>query len=572
MLSHCTDSLEESFVMRIVKTLSITVLIILMMVAIGVCTAASADSEFTPSLAVSDPEYGEETKILSWGSYQEKQYLFLPSCFRASRLKLDFLGKSGEINGTAYETGDIVSLPLNQELPVKVGNKSFSLIVMQSANIPAMFIQTESGSKDAIYKSKTVKEPGMLTMLDVDGNAEYDGSLQYIRTRGNSTFNYVKKPFQIKLESSASLAGMKKDKTYILLANYLDRSCIRNSIALDLARYSGAYAFTPAFQSVDLYLNHEYMGCYLLTEKCEIDPDRLNLINLEEATEKLNDQPLSSYPTSGNSQYTTSAKRGSVIPNDPEDITGGYIIVAVNTNYFKKEVCAFSTKRGQSFIMQEPKYASLAQVGYISGVMQEIEDALFAKDGNHPVTGRHYTEMLDMTSFVNRYLQAELMNDFDGQRPYFYKNRDAIDPKVYCGPVWDQDNTLGASSRRTQASILYLSAGDEYHDYYWFTRAYQQPDFRQELNEAYQKVYQPALAILLGERRDEKGILRSIDEYGQEVRASVLMNDVRWSYGRWSQEQKFNSAQGRNIDECIIYLKRYLSTRRVSLDKAFGSQ
>ena len=512
-------------------------------------------------------------RVDAWYSLSGTCVFFLPGHYRVNETRLYFEGVDIlVIGGREYHSGDAFTLPFDQEMKVSgKGITTFSLTAYQSANIPAVYINTETGGTAQIHKSKTVREPGDMYMVDPAGNVFYDGKLKYIRTRGNSTFQYPKKPYQIKLDQKASLCGMSEDSTYILLANYLDRSEIRNTLALDLARYSGAYAFTPACQSVDLYLNGLYAGCYLLSEKCEIGNGRLNIANLEKALEEANDQPLESYPFTGNKNYRAGARRSYMIPNEPEDMSGGYLILANNTEYFQNEASGFVTNRGQAFTIQQPKYCSTFEIEYISGVMQRIENALFASDGRDPASGLHYTEMLDMTSFVNRYLQSELLNDFDGQRPLFYKDSDTINNMVYCGPVWDQDNILGASARRTGANYLCLDA-DQKRSYYWFTQAAKQPDFRRMMIRNYYEVYRPASQILLGEAEDPSGILRSIDEYAEEIRQSEKMDHVRWSRVTWNRESGGNLHSGNTLDECTAFLKDFIRTRIKTLDKAYPEQ
>jgi NAD-dependent dihydropyrimidine dehydrogenase PreA subunit len=78
---------------------------------------------------------------------------------------------------------------------------------MQSANIPAMFLATESGSAESIHKSKENEEKGYLAMLDASGDFLYNGNLSQIKCRGNYSFTLSKKPYQIKLDKACDLCG-----------------------------------------------------------------------------------------------------------------------------------------------------------------------------------------------------------------------------------------------------------------------------------------------------------------------------------------------------------------------------
>ncbi len=498
-----------------------------------------------------------------------KYYLFLPSSADAQRLRVILIGKQQVvIDGVKYRSGDIVT-GLKPGSKVKVsGGFNYTMQVMQSANIPAMFISTESGNINAIKDDKSVKEPGLLFMQDADRNVEYSGELDYIRTRGQATFFFSKKPFQIKLASSAPLCGMSKDKQWILLAHYVDKSLIRTSMCLDMARRTNAFAFVPEYQAVDLYLNNGYFGSYLLTEKREIDNGRLDITSLEEATEALNEQPLETMPTFGERLYSRNGSKGAILPNEPEDITGGYLILGNSRVYYAGEVGGFVSSQGQAFTFDSPKYVSEKQVAYMQNLMQRIEDALWSSDGKDPATGQHYTELLDFDTFVYRYVQAEVTAEHDGQRVYFYKDSDLVDGKVYVGPVWDVDNTFGAFAAQRSAKRFYIR-NDDSLSYLWFPRAMKHPEFEEAAIRVYNEAYAPMLRILLGEETDETGTLRSIDEYAQEVAASAAMDNVVWPMAQLMQDN-FNMNTGSTPAAQIAYLKKYVSSRLEFLNSKWG--
>ena len=91
----------------------------------------------------------------------------------------------------------------------------------------------------------------------------------------------------MKLASKADLSGMGKDKTWLLIANWLDLSLLRNEIILQLADQIGM-PYAVECRMVDLYLNGEYNGLYLMTEKIQIGRSRIRITDLEETTETIN--------------------------------------------------------------------------------------------------------------------------------------------------------------------------------------------------------------------------------------------------------------------------------------------
>ena len=102
-------------------------------------------------------------------------------------------------------------------------------------------------------------------------------------------------------------------------------------------------------------------------------------------------KPLDSYKRFGSSQYKKNTVKGFKIPNDPEDITGGYLLVLEKAFHYPELPNGLVTKRGISFIVKSPEFMSEKQAAYISGVIQSLEDAIYAKDGRDPKTGRHFT-------------------------------------------------------------------------------------------------------------------------------------------------------------------------------------
>lgn len=91
--------------------------------------------------------------------------------------------------------------------------------------------------------------------------------------------------------------------------------------------------------------------------------------------------------------------------------------------------------------MKSPEYASEAQVKYISGYWQEMEDALYSETGYNDLD-KHYTDYIDIVSWAKQYLIQEWTSNWDAglTSNYFYKD---VDGKLFAGPVWDFDSALG---------------------------------------------------------------------------------------------------------------------------------
>ena len=154
---------------------------------------------------------------------------------------------------------------------------------LQSENLSAMFLDTASGSLENIHADKTVKEAASLRLVDSAGNSSYGGAAEYIKTRGNSTWNLDKKAYQIKLSKEAGLLNMPAAKHWILLANAIDDTLMKNELVFG---YAERYTCVPSIRGefIDLYINGDYLGNYYLCEKVEVGKNRLDIADLETAT------------------------------------------------------------------------------------------------------------------------------------------------------------------------------------------------------------------------------------------------------------------------------------------------
>ena len=498
----------------------------------------------------------------------EKTYLFLPGSLDLNAYRIGFDSETLSLNGEELQSGQTTSSVLSFDekniLVFKNGakKKKISLILMKGDALPYMHITTESGSLRKVHQDKKNKEKGNMVLFETDGSRLYDGELKHFKMRGNASTKYRKRNYAIKLTQGTNLLGMGKAKKWILLGNHLDKSLIRNQMTFDIARYAGL-EYTPECRQIFLYVNHEYMGLYLLTEKIEVDDDRVNIRNLEKETEALNELKLEEYPPFGKKDLKAGNQKGFQIPNEPEDISGGYIVEFDHDFHKYKEVSSgYITKRGMGLIIQAPEFSSEAQMQYITGLMQSFENAIFAKDGKDPDTGKHYSEIADFDSLVNKYLINEVSKNYDSNMSseYFYKPDDSVSTKVFAGPVWDLDNTYADYARPdTQKNLkpggIYAGARGTLH--FWWPALYRQPDFYRAVVKRYYETYVPATEILLG-LREETDQLKSIDTYAAAIKESTKMEFVRYP----SLKMKQNQVQtGSNQEENMNYLKNFITKR-----------
>ena len=316
---------------------------------------------------------------------------------------------------------------------------------------------------DSIKTNREYKANADALLIDVNGDTLYEGALKHIKTRGNSTFKRPKKPYAIKFFQKQSFLGLYRSKTFILLANYMDESYIRNAIAFDIAHMLDVPA--PQYAYVSLYINGDYQGLYQMTNKVDFSRQWLDIQDLEEENELVNPRKLNRYePFIGEEKDGIVQQKGVLIENYPEDITGGYLLDNSALNWiYSNSKSGFVSNAGDEIRIKNPEHASREEVEYITDIYNRMETAVLAADGIHPITGVHYSEYLNIESFARYYLINELLMNEDGGCVSFmtYKNSDTIDSLFYAGPIWDFDCSLNYPKRQVyfcEPNEIYVGA------------------------------------------------------------------------------------------------------------------
>ena len=470
---------------------------------------------------------------------------------------------------TPARPGEPVDLTpfLDRKIPVcdGQGKRLTTLKLMRGSPLPALFLTVDGEALAAARRSKDREvSGGRLTAAEADGTLTYSGEIRTLKGRGNSTFAYSKKPWELKLPEKMAPAGMPGSKTWVLLANYTDISLLRNQIVLDTAREIGLPCSVRCAQA-DLWINGVYQGLYLLTEKVQIGKNRVAVRDLEKENEALNPGDLSALPRFKKAWGLLSEIRGYRLPADPEDITGGYIAkIEKDHRYGNTAKPGFETESRLCVRIVEPTCPGEREVQYLASRVDEAQRALMAPDGVHPETGRDWREYWDADSFAKKYLLEEWCKNFDflGGSQYFYKDSDLVDPLLYAGPAWDYDLSFGnMESRGYEPRGNYMtSMSRRPGNLYWLLTT--QPAFRQLTARTWREVFRPAMALLLGEAESgPEHTLKSLEAYAGAIRASAAMNFERWGINREAAP-----AAGGSFEKAIRYLDQWIRIRVEFMD------
>lgn len=315
-------------------------------------------------------------------------------------------------------------------------------------------------------------------------------SMEYIRGRGNSTWTVDKKPYKIKLDKKADLLGMGKNKHWVLLANYFDNSLIRNKATYWAGNKLGM-EFTPKSAFVDVVMNGEYLGSYVLSDQIRVDKNRVDIDDLEDTDET--------------KQAT-----------DEATISGGYLLSM--SPYGDEEGKVIQTRKGTEFLIESPSfegYENETQYNYIRDYVQKTEDAIYGKDFKTE-DGISYKDLMDVNSAIDYYLMQEFSMNGDAflsTSTYLYKKRDG---KLYWGPLWDFDFVAWGAYEFSDYNV----EGFSQMTAPWFDTLLQDKDFCDALIARWPEFKKQMLALC-----EDGG---QIDVYKNQVSNSAYYDVEKW--------------------------------------------
>ena len=356
----------------------------------------SAYSDLEVNLYFESEAGTEEINI--YESENGYSYAFLPAFVALEDMKFNVpFTLRAYIDGNAISSGDSCKdVIINHEYQFTVNNRSTTLVFCRSSNIASFFIDTSTGTMEHIHQDQQREENAAVRLYSSDGTLGCSELYASIKGRGNTTwwYDFYKKPYVLTFPSQESLLEMPPSIKWILLANTEDESHLRNKIVFDTAN-SLIPGFAPESRYVDLYLNGEYAGLYLLTEKVGLDS---NLPELDV----------------NNGEFLCSIEIASRVSGFPH---------------------SFETATGRSMEIVEPQNVSSDEALRIQSLVNTMEAAIFSGNASTLVN------TLDIDSWATRYLIDEVFANVDSDNTSSYFSHS--DGVFRAGPVWDYDLSFG---------------------------------------------------------------------------------------------------------------------------------
>ena len=348
----------------------------------------------------------------------------------------------------------------------------------QTGTLPVMYIETLNHQP---ITSKTVYIPGTYFLVDNQnpdfniGSAESPMSLE-IRGRGHSSWRGVKKPYKIKLAEKTPLLGMNKNKHWALLRFYEPTVAgmqLGNIMGMD---------WTPSTRPVEVVLNGDYLGLYLLTETNRIDKNRLNIYEQPNWNE------------------------------DENTIPYGWLVEV--DNYY--ETNQISIRENDSWNLRltyhSPDSLSTAQRQWLVGEFQDINAAIYDKDKINST----WEQMIDVDAMARYFIIQEVLDNSDGFHGSFYLHKDRKDDARWiAGPLWDL-----SCNQREKTDYTFRMKTSYGFTPHWIGELIQDTDFCNAVKDAWEEFYP----------REVQPLMDYIDEHLLLCSDSFEQEKVQWNF------------------------------------------
>jgi len=408
-----------------------------------------------------------------------------------------------------------------------------------NSNVPIVIVDTFGGSINATTYRRSaavfIDRPIMGGRVNITDPADFAGRCG-MRIRGSSTAGQAKKQYSFETwderdrDKKVSVFSLPEDSDWVLYAPFrYDIALINNPLAYELSRQVGRYACRTV--ACELYLNtgggrvtqSDYWGVYYFMEKIRINPDRVDIANL---------QPWQ---------------------NEEPKVSGGYILAIDRADPDPGDI-GFRTSRGTglfNYIDKPEVELTTNQKSWIVNWLNQFESALYGSNFANPAVG--YARYIDVDSHIDHSLLNLLPMNVDAFRlsGYMYKQRQG---KLFAGPIWDFDRAFESTDGRDDNPRTWNGGGDatRYFDYVWYGRLHQDPDFWQRYIDRWYELRRAQFST--------ENVNATIDALADEIREAAVRN-----YARWTQYQpRFGGFQGE-----IDHMKDWLRARAEWIDDQF---
>lgn len=524
-------------------------------------------------------------------------------------------------NGNTY-------VPKNDDLEkfisvVATGNGKGITASLYCSKLPVIYIDSTAAIGDE-YVTAQMAVSGN-EQYTTDNSEFYYGDIQ-IKLRGNSTRLRDKRPYKISLSNKCNLFNMGASKHWVLLANDIDHSLIRNKLVYDFSGQLGMDYMDSI--NVSVILNNSYVGVYQLCEQIRIGTTRINITDWDDIAKEAakliaNVKKETEGMSSGTAkifieQFTDAMKKDLSWISEPHQFNfqgttydldeyiqvpnpnGGYLlemdfynftnISSLKTNYEQplyfntpepevaitnEELMENARKYMQSFeyalhsydfIYHDNVQKHKGTPGFFLGNDKGWSGSQIEADYNDPENdNKHYSQLFDMDSLVNNFLVCEFAMNWDSMKNSMFISKD-VDGLAKISPVWDFDWAFGNDNM----FMINTNVPEGWHttnNYFTNEQYYQSVQWNRYL------IRDPYFLLAVYNKYKEirptiiEDMIKdggTIDTYYIELKEAGEANDRKWDYSYWQYG-------GKSFKDSINFLKSFITTRISWMDKQFES-
>lgn len=287
--------------------------------------------------------------------------------------------------------------------------------------LPALYINTPEGVE--ITSKEVWTENTTMTLSNVSKSQwNFENVSTNIRGRGNHTWELKKKPYALKLNKKQEIMGMPKHKRWVLIANYLDNSFLKNHLAFYLSQEL-EMDYTLRGEFVDLIFNGTYRGLYWLGEAIKVDKNR---VNINDGDEDMSDNQDKDFLIEIDTYFDELVKFRSSIRNLPYMIQNDDYMIDENNN-----ITTGGTARMNRL---QTKINELERLLYPDYTSKKNTDQCSAPDES-------YSDIIDVASWAKFWLINEIMQNEELEYPKscYFTFESTNNDRFKAGPVWDFD-------------------------------------------------------------------------------------------------------------------------------------
>lgn len=351
----------------------------------------------------------------------------------------------------------------------------------------------------------TARANGWTTRYEsVESNPEMNCTME-MRGRGNATWGYPKKGYQFELETDADLLGLGSSDTFVILPNYNDASLMRNQVALWLGQELDA-GFTSKFVQVDVFMNDDYLGMYMLTEKCDVGTNRIEIDKNED------------------------------------------FLYEVNQKYLEYDEYGFLSENDSLGKIRLHTKTDEAGLALAKEIFYTADNAAYSRNEEE------FLKYFDLESWAKAYIIQQFTMNHDAYWGSFYFYYDNSDGKLHACTPWDFDYSMGISWASKDAKLRVENPNKfDISGNYLIEAMIKYDSFKKAVVDVYYNH---------GGEETIKKLPEMIDFWTEENRSGAEMNAMAAPV-RWYPDTEYTdyTEDVETYDDAVIYLEYIINNR-----------